>query len=210
MSKVVIFGASGYTGGNIARELASRGHEVVGVARTEANLTDVGVTALAGDLTDLDFFKTAIAGADVAVLAVHHRNPPVAELLPALLHEATEAGVRLAVIGGAGSLHISEGGPRLIDTAEFPDAYKPEAGAAADSLYKLRELNSGDWFFISPAGGYGKFAPGQRLGHYRLGGDVLVTDAEGKSFIGGEDFAIAVADEIESPKHRNVRFTVGY
>lgn len=210
MSKVVIFGASGYTGGNIARELAGRGHEVVGVARTEANLTDAGVTALAGDLTDLDFFKTAIAGADVAVLAVHHRNPPVAELLPALLNEATEAGVRLAVIGGAGSLHISEGGPRLIDTAEFPDAYKPEAGAAADSLYKLRELNSGDWFFISPAGGYGKFAPGQRLGHYRLGGDVLVTDAEGKSFIGGEDFAIAVADEIESPKRHNVRFTVGY
>lgn len=210
MSKVVIFGASGYTGGNIARELASRGHEVIGVARTEANLTDAGVTALAGDLTDLDFFKSAIAGADAAVLAVHHRNPPVAELLPALLQAATEDGVRLAVIGGAGSLHVSEGGPRLIDTAEFPDAYKPEAGAAADSLYKLRELNSGDWFFISPAGGYGKFAPGERLGHYRLGGDVLVTDAEGKSFIGGEDFAIAVADEIENPKHRNQRFTVGY
>lgn len=210
MSKIVIFGASGYTGGNIARELASRGHEVVGVARTEANLTDAGVTALAGDLTDLDLFKSAIAGADAAVLAVHHRNPPVAELLPALLQAATDAGVRLAVIGGAGSLHVSEGGPRLIDTAEFPDAYKPEAGAAADSLYTLRELNSGDWFFISPAGGYGKFAPGQRLGHYRLGTDVLVTDAEGKSFIGGEDFAIAVADEIENPKHRNQRFTVGY
>lgn len=210
MSKIVIFGASGYTGGNIARELVSRGHEVIGVARTAANLTDAGVAELAGDLTDLDFFKSAIAGAEAAVLAVHHRNPPVAELLPALLQAATEAGVRLAVIGGAGSLHVSEGGPRLIDTAEFPDAYKPEAGAAADSLYKLRELSSGDWFFISPAGGYGKFAPGQRLGHYRLGADVLVTDAEGKSFIGGEDFAIAVADEIENPKHRNQRFTVGY
>lgn len=210
MSKVVIFGASGYTGGNIARELVSRGHEVVGVARTAANLNDAGVTALAGDLTDIAFFKSAIAGADAAVLAVHHRNPPVAELLPALLQAATKGGVRLAVIGGAGSLHVSEGGPRVIDTAEFPDAYKPEAGAAADSLYKLRDLNTGDWFFISPAGGYGSFAPGQRLGHYRVGGDVLVTDAEGKSFIGGEDFAIAVADEIENPKHSNQRFTVGY
>ena len=210
MSKVVVFGASGYTGGNIARELVARGHEVVGVARDAAKLTDPGITPLAGDLTDSDFFAKAIAGADVAVLAVHHRNPSVAEMLPALLAATSASGVRLAVIGGAGSLHVSEGGPRLIDTPEFPDAYKPEAGAAAESLYTLRELNHGDWFFISPAGGYGKFAPGERTGKYRLGGDTLVVDTEGKSFIGGEDFAIAVADEIETPKHRNQRFTVGY
>ena len=210
MAKVVIFGASGYTGRNIAHELAARGHEVVGVARDAAKIADSGVTPLAGDLSDINFFKQAIDGASVAVLAVHHRNPAVADLLPALLAATTAAGVRLAVVGGAGSLNVAEGGPRLIDTPEFPDAYKPEASAAADSLYKLRELNTGDWFFVSPAGGYGKFAPGERTGNYRLGGDVLVTDAEGKSFIGGEDFAIAFADEIENPKHRNQRFTVGY
>jgi len=210
MAKVVVFGASGYTGGNIVRELAARGHEVIGVARDAAKITDAGVTPLAGDLTDAAFFASAIAGADVAVLAVHHKTPFVPDLLSSLLAATTAAGVRLGVIGGAGSLHVSDGGPRVIDTPEFPDAYKPEAGAAADSLYKLRELNTGDWFFISPAGGYGSFAKGERLGTYRLGGDVLVTDANGKSYISGEDFAIAVADEIENPKHHNVRFTVGY
>jgi putative NADH-flavin reductase len=210
MSKVVVFGASGYTGGNIARELVSRGHEVIGVARDGSKITDAGVQVRAGDLADEAFFASAIAGADVAILAVHHRSPEVSGLLPALLDLTAAASVRLGVIGGAGSLHVAEGGPRLIDTAEFPDAYKPEAGAAAASLERLRELNRGDWFFISPAGGYGKFAPGERTGAYRLGGDVLVTDAEGKSFIGGEDFAIAVADEIETPQHHNVRFTVGY
>jgi hypothetical protein len=210
MSKVVVFGASGYTGGNIARELVSRGHEVIGVARDGSKITHAGVQVLAGDLTDEAFFAEAINGADVAILAVHHRSPEVSGLLPALLDLTTAASVRLGVIGGAGSLHVTEGGPRVIDTAEFPDAYKPEAGAAAASLDRLRELNRGDWFFISPAGGYGKFAPGERTGSYRLGGDVLVTDAEGESFIGGEDFAIAVADEIETPQHHNVRFTVGY
>jgi putative NADH-flavin reductase len=63
---------------------------------------------------------------------------------------------------------------------------------------------------VSPAGGYGSYAPGERLGTYRTGLEVLVTDEAGKSFISGEDFAIAIADEIETPRHRNLRFTVGY
>lgn len=210
MAKVVIFGATGYTGGNLTNEFASRGHQVVAVSRSAAKSAQPGVTTLAGDLSDLAFFKSAIDGADAAILAVHHSNPNVVELLPALMAASEAAGVRLGVVGGAGSLNVSEGGPRVIDTPEFPDAYKPEAGAAAESLYKMRDLNKGDWFFISPAGGYGRFAPGERTGHYRLGGDVLVTDADGKSYISGADFAIAVADEVENPKHHNVRFTVGY
>jgi len=52
--------------------------------------------------------------------------------------------------------------------------------------------------------------PGERTGEYRDGGDVIVTDAEGESFISGADLAVAVLDEIESPKHPRGRFTVGY
>jgi len=37
-----------------------------------------------------------------------------------------------------------------------------------------------------------------------------VRDAEGRSYISGEDFAIAFVDEIESGRHHNRRFTVGY
>jgi putative NADH-flavin reductase len=53
-------------------------------------------------------------------------------------------------------------------------------------------------------------APGERTGHFRLGGDQLLHDAQGKSHISMEDFAIAMADELERPVHSRRRFTVGY
>ena len=35
-------------------------------------------------------------------------------------------------------------------------------------------------------------------------------DDAGESYISGPDLAVAVVDEIENPKHRRERFTVGY
>ena len=43
-----------------------------------------------------------------------------------------------------------------------------------------------------------------------VGGDVLLTDGQGNSFIGGADFATEIVDEIERPAHRRARFTVAY
>lgn len=51
---------------------------------------------------------------------------------------------------------------------------------------------------------------GERTGEYRDGGEVLVVDQSGESFISGPDLAVAVVDEIEDPKHTGRRFTVGY
>ena len=51
---------------------------------------------------------------------------------------------------------------------------------------------------------------GARTGKFRLGTDQLLVDADGKSSISFEDFAVAMADEIERPAHRRARFTVGY
>jgi hypothetical protein len=52
--------------------------------------------------------------------------------------------------------------------------------------------------------------PGERTGKFRLGKDQLLTDAEGKSAISAEDYAIALVDELEKPAHIRQRFTVGY
>ena len=54
------------------------------------------------------------------------------------------------------------------------------------------------------------FPGGERTGRFRLGGDMLLTDANGHSWISMEDFAIAMVDELEAPKHSRQRFTVGY
>jgi putative NADH-flavin reductase len=67
-----------------------------------------------------------------------------------------------------------------------------------------------DWFFLSPAAVFGAYAPGEAVGTYRVGDDVLLADAEGNSAISGADLADAVVDEIERPAHRRARFTVAY
>jgi putative NADH-flavin reductase len=67
-----------------------------------------------------------------------------------------------------------------------------------------------DWFGVSPAAGFGAFAPGPTLGHYRLGLDVLVSDEAGRSYISAGDLALAVIDEVDHPAHRRQRFTAAY
>ena len=113
-------------------------------------------------------------------------------------------------VDGAGYLHVVEGGP-LFDTPDFPADYRPESLEMADAHDDLRAAaGSLDWFYLSPPAGFGGFAPGEARGSYRVGGDVLLTDDEGSSFIGGADFATAIVDEIEQPAHRRARFTVAY
>lgn len=143
-----------------------------------------------GDMADLEAFRALIAS--------------VARL-------AREKGVRLGVIGGAGSLLVAEGGPKLVDTPEFPKEFAEEPRVLDAVLQDLRGAEEGlDWFFVSPAGGFGSFAPGERTGSYRVGGDVLLTDENGDSNLSGQDLAVALVDEIETPAHRRTRFTVAY
>ncbi|WP_040847590.1 NAD(P)-dependent oxidoreductase, partial [Nitrospirillum viridazoti] len=120
----------------------------------------------------------------------------------------TTAGVkRLLMVGGAGSLEVAPG-VALIDTPEFPAAYKAEAGAGRDVLNALRQGDTGvEWTFLSPSA---FFFAGERTGRFRLADDQLLVDATGKSQVSYEDFAVALVDEVESPAHVNRRFTVGY
>ncbi|MEV0053334.1 NAD(P)H-binding protein [Saccharopolyspora shandongensis] len=210
--RLVLFGATGFAGGAILREAKRRGHEVIGVARSVESMAEPG---RAGSLHDEQFVLDVTAGADALLVAVPARPMPddtkLLDAVPTLFAAAERHGLRIGVVGGAGSLHVSEDGPRVIDTPGFPDVFKPEAGAHAEVLAAFQRAPAGvDWFYLSPAGTFGAYAPGERTGSYRLGGDVLVTDADGNSAIGGDDYAIAFVDELEKPVHRRRRFTVGY
>jgi len=213
MAKLVVFGGTGYAGGRIGAEALRRGHEVVGVARNTGSVPE-GVEAVQGSLHDEDFVSQVTKDADVVVVATPARaidGKKLIDAVPALARIARENGVRLSFVGGAASLLVAEGGPRLFDTPEFPAEYKEEAGNHAEVLGLLREQPEGlDWFYVSPAAEFGAWTPGERKGEFRIGGDVLVTDENGKSHIGGDDFATAYVDEIEQPKHRRARFTVAY
>jgi putative NADH-flavin reductase len=130
----------------------------------------------------------------------------------ALAEEAALTGVRLGVVGGAGSLLATEGGPRLVDTPEFPEAFKGEVLLLAGVLDQLRSSAPADldWFFLSPAVTFGAYNPGEATGRYRIGDDVVVSDENGLSAISGADYALALVDEIETPAHSRARFTVAY
>ncbi|WP_410648471.1 NAD(P)-dependent oxidoreductase [Amycolatopsis sp. cmx-4-54] len=205
MAKLVVFGGTGYAGGKITAEARGRGHEVLVVSRNAE-----GEGTKAGSLYDEAFLADAAKGADVLVIAVHGQSG-LLDAVPSIARVARDNGARIGVVGGAGSLHVAKGGPRLIDTPEFPDEYKGEAGAHVEVLEAFRKLPEDvDWFYVSPAAEFGAWAEGERTGEFRLGGDVLLTDENGGSKIGGADYAIAFVDEIDKPEHRRQRFCVAY
>jgi putative NADH-flavin reductase len=212
MATIAVIGATGYAGRAITSELVARGHQVIGASRRPPDAPIDGVEVRIGSIEDPAFVNALAGDASVVVVSVHalaDGTPMLPALVPMLLDAAGRHGARLGFVGGAGSLRVSEGGPRLVDTPDFPEPYKGEALAHAEVLEALRASGSGaEWFYVSPAAEFGAFAPGHRTGTYRTGGDVLLTDAAGSSEISGADFAIAFADEIEHPAHTGERFTV--
>jgi putative NADH-flavin reductase len=201
--KVAVLGASGRAGSEIVKELAARGHDVVAVARNpDAIPVADGITAKAGDASDPAALAGLIEGCDAVISALTFDVSP-ASLLAAL----KQAGVgRLLVTGGAASLK-DEHDERLIDTDAFPQDWKPIAQAGIDFFYELREDQEIDWVFFSPAF---NFIVGPRTGKFRLGNEHLIRDEAGESKISFADYAIAMADELESHAHSRERFTIAY
>jgi uncharacterized protein len=210
MASIVIFGGTGYAGSAIAEEAVRRGHSVTVVSPSDS-LPPSGTTKRQGSLSDAVLVDELASGADVVLVATRAAGGELAQALPSLTGAAGKHGGRLGFMGGAGSLHVSEGGPRVVDLPEFPDAHKGEALAHADVLAALRATPEDvDWFYVSPGATFGAYNPGEATGQYRIGGDILLADADGNSTISGADLAKAFVDEIEHPAHRRQRFTVAY
>jgi putative NADH-flavin reductase len=214
VSTIAIIGGTGYAGGHIAAEALSRGHHVISVSRHAPSDPPAELEVRTGSIEDEALLDRVFADADVVVIAIHGAadgKPYLIDFVPRLLALAAEHDTRLGVVGGAGSLNVAEGGPRVIDMPQFPEEYKPEASSHALVLDALRAADtSADWFYVSPAAYFGSHTPGERTGNYRTGDDVVVTDDKGTSYVSGADFAIAYVDEIEKPVHHRTRFTVAY
>ena len=201
--KIALIGATGNAGSRILTELSRRGHAVTAIARNPEKVTELkGVTPRQADADDVAGLAGALRGHDVVISAVHFTASDPNKLIEAV----HAAGVgRYLVVGGAGSLEVAPG-VKLIETPEFPAIYKAEAAAGGAFLDLLRRETRLDWTFLSPSA---LFMAGERTGKFRLGGDQLLTNDKGSS-ISFEDYAVAMADEIEKPAHSRRRFTVGY
>jgi putative NADH-flavin reductase len=201
--KVAVIGGSGRAGSQIVQELARRGHQVTAIARNPDKAPKMaGVTAKAVDVHDAKAMTEALKGHDVVVSALRFLDATPAEVISVVKASGVP---RYLIVGGASSLLA--GGQRLFDSPHFPAEYKPEAGAGIDFLEALKAEPALDWTYLSPSM---IFDGDERTGKFRLGGDELLTPADGPSRITFPDFAIAMADEIETPRHSRRRFTVGY
>lgn len=204
MSKIAIIGATGRAGSQLLEEALRRGHTVTAIARnTDKLAARPGVTVKQVDALEADALQHAVSGSDVVISAAHFATLPAS----AVLGPVKKAGVkRLLVVGGAGSLLLPDGS-RVIDSPGFPAEYKAEASAGAAFLDVLRQEQELDWTFLSPSA---LFEGTERTGQFRLGQDHLLVSDDGQSSISFADFAIAMIDEVETPKHSRQRFTVGY
>jgi hypothetical protein len=215
--RIALFGAGGQIARRIAREALDRGHQVTAVVRDPSTFQkyDDRLEVTQGDATDAASVARAAHGADAIVNAISPRPSPsgrpassLVDGARAVIAGAKRAGIeRLIAVGGASSLEVAPG-MRLFDAPGFPEVYKAEAREGIESLDVYRnESGDLDWTFISPAAEIG---PAERTGKYRTGGDRLLTDKDGRSFISYEDYAVALVDELERGRNRRRRMAVAY
>ena len=202
--KIALLGATGNVGTRLVSELTRRGHQVTAIARHPQTLANkAGVNPVAVDVENEQELAATLVGHDAVIHSLKFISTDASKVIAA----TKKANVpRLLVVGGAGSLETAPG-VLLVNAPKFPAEYKPEALAGTKFLSVLREDKDLDWTFLSPSA---VFAPGERTGKFRLGGDQLLVADDGQSHISMEDYAIALVDELEHPRHSRQRFTVGY
>jgi putative NADH-flavin reductase len=200
---IALIGATGRIGGSILEELLRRGHRVTGISRhPERTPSKPELHALGGDITQPEALGAALNGHDAVISAVPFLPGSSALLIDGVRRSGVK---RLIVVGGAGSLNAGDG-KILADVMEAPAEWIPMIREGVAFLNLLRAESLLDWTFICPPALIGA---GERRGTYRKGSDQLVVDAEGKSHISYDDYAIALVDELERPAHMRARFTVG-
>lgn len=211
--QIALLGASGFIGSALRREALARGHQVTAIVTNPKKIEAAPhLRVVQADVTATDALATALRGHDAVLSAFsgHAQADTLGYYLQgfrSIVAATRQAGVaRLLLVGGAGSLEVAPG-QQLLDTPQFPDAYKPTAEGARQALVQLREEKGLDWTMLSPSA---VIAPGERTGKFRLGTDQLLKDADGNSRISVEDYAVAFIDELEKPAHARRRFTVGY
>ena len=217
--KIALIGASGNIGREIAREAVRRGHTVTAITRSPQKLSTeiaaerLGVIVKTANLFDAAELRAAVAGNEVIASAFGPEAgaasgvSSVPQAVEALIGAARATKIpRLVVVGGAGSLEIGPG-KQLVDSPDFPEAYRNLALAHRDAFNRLRQADDLQWTFFSPAAMIG---PGEKVGRYRVGRRTLIADAEGNSRISYADYADAFVSELENKAYPQEIVTAAY
>lgn len=220
--KILVYGASGKVGSHVVSEALNRGHWVTAVSRDPSRISRVHDHLLVarGDVLDPHSVASLVAGQDVVIVSVRgvagDSNDP-ADAVPLLavenvvdaLRTLGKDAPRLIHVGGAGSLEIA---PSVLLADRLPRLFMPkklklEIDGQVLALEYLRGVTDVDWTYVSPPR---SFTGGKRTGHFRIGGDQLMEDAQGRSRVSRADFAVALINEAENPQYIQQRFSVAY
>lgn len=212
--KIIVFGAAGDIGSRVVAEALSRGHAVSAVVRTAAQFAKLpkGATPCVGDAGDTTDVARSTADQDIAISAIRPSTgseDQLAALTKAILDGVTRTNTRVLIVGGAASLKMpGQNDITVMTAADFlPDEVLPIARACMAQYALIRANTQANWSHLCPPA---MLTPGGRTGKFRLGTDELVVDQNGNSAISMEDFAVALLDEAEQPKHHRIRFTAAY
>lgn len=205
--KIAVICANGKAGRMIVKEAAERGIDVTAVVRGENQ--SVAGKVIAKDLFDLK--PEDLEGFDIVIDAFGCWTP---EGLPqhttSLMHLCDLVSgreTRLLVVGGAGSLYVNpEHTLRVMDGADFPEAFLPLADHMGRALEALRARDDVNWTYLSPAGDFQ--ADGAKTGEYLFGGEELLLNERGESVISYADYAAAMMDEAVNGTHIRQRISV--
>lgn len=217
--KVAIIGASGFIGSKITSEALRHNHKVTAIVRHTNRLPHHrNLTVVKADVLWRDKLAHILKGHDAVIASwnavrgvtgqwVYNRY---VEGNRSIIAAVNKSGVkRFLAVGGAASLKTPQG-VELLDSPLMPKAFEPAKPAmrgVRELYYMLKKEPQLDWVFFSPAI---MIVPGVRTGKYRLGHYDVIADEKGASRVSVEDYAVAMVDELERPKHHRDRFTIGY
>lgn len=214
--KVAVIGATGFVGTQVVKELENRGYAVEAIVRDSSKVEQTAnVSAKSVDVNNIDDLAEALKGNE-AVISTFNAGWTNPNLYNDFLNgsknieKAVEkSGVkRFITVGGAGSLFID--GKQLVDGPDFPADIKPGATAARDYLNEIKQNETLDWTFFSPAIEMHQGTAGVRTGKYRTSLESPVFDENGRSILSVEDVAVVLVDELEQNNHIRERFTAAY
>ena len=206
--KIAVVAAGGKSGRKIVSEANSRGINVTAFVRNPSEVAGAkkivvkDIFALEkDDLKDFDAVVDAFGAWTPETLPLHTKTSQY------LCDLVSGTDIRLLIVGGAGSLYTNpEHTAQVMDSPDFPDAWKPLAAAQSKALDELRARNDVKWTFISPACDFQ--ADGAKTGKYLVGGEELIVNSAGESVISYADYAVAMIDEILSGNHIQKRIGV--
>lgn len=205
--EIGIIGATGKAGRLIAKEAGRRGHHITAIVRDRSKVKNPDWDILESDIFDLTAEK--LEGFHVVVdafgtpygkgLEFQHQTSMLT-LINAL---ENLSGVRLMVVGGAGSLYTdSDRKTKVVDQAPPMDQAVSVHMARAFAFLKDSRVN---WTYFSPARDFDPAGSG--TGTYQLGTDYVILNEEGKSYLSYRDSALAMVDEIENGRFIRKQFT---